>query len=116
MSMARGFIDPRWLPSRFLVVQKSDDSHLLSGNPFLMERVRSGVYPTITTVRVSTRENIIPSNNRSYFHDVIEKRKLGAYAMKRVAAGAHLSTHWLLSLRNAQTIEPTTDWIAVHCR
>ena len=32
------------------------------------------------------------------------KRKLGAYAMKRVAAGVDLLT----SLRNAQIIEPTT--------
>ena len=28
--------------------------------------------------------------------------------MKHVAAGAHLPTPWLLSLRNDQTIEPTT--------
>ena len=43
------------------------------------------------------------------------KGKLGAYAMKRVAAGAHLPTPWLfekgpddrLFLRKAQTIEPT---------
>ena len=34
-----------------------------------------------------------------------EKGKLGAYAMERVAAGAHLG---FLSLRNAKTIEPTT--------
>ena len=33
--------------------------------------------------------------------------------MKRVAAGAHLPDLWLLSLRNAQTIEPTTAWTAV---
>ena len=30
--------------------------------------------------------------------------------MKRVAAGAHLQAHWLLSLRNAQMVEPTTAW------
>ena len=33
--------------------------------------------------------------------------------MKRVAAGAHLPTPWLFSLRNAQTIEPTNVWAAV---
>ena len=33
--------------------------------------------------------------------------------MKRVAAGAHRPTPRLFSLRNAQTIEPTTDWTAV---
>ena len=38
---------------------------------------------------------------------------LGAYAIKRVAAGAHLPTPWLFSLRNAQTIEPTTALTAV---
>ena len=33
--------------------------------------------------------------------------------MKRVTAGAHRPTSWLfLSLRNAQTIEPTTAWTA----
>ena len=37
--------------------------------------------------------------------------KLGAYAMKRIAAGAHLPT--FLSLRNAQTIEPITACTAV---
>ena len=42
-----------------------------------------------------------------------EKRKLGAYAMKCVAAGAHLATPCFLSLRNAQTIEPTNAWTAV---
>ena len=39
----------------------------------------------------------------------MEKGKLGAYAMKRVAAGAHLPTPWFLSLRDVQTIEPTTE-------
>ena len=34
-----------------------------------------------------------------------EKRKLASYAIKRVATNAHLG---FLSLRNAQTIEPTT--------
>ena len=33
--------------------------------------------------------------------------------MKRVAAGAHLPTPWLLSLRNAQTLKPTTARTAV---
>ena len=33
--------------------------------------------------------------------------------MKCVAAGAHLATPCFLSLRNAQTIEPTTAWTAV---
>ena len=41
------------------------------------------------------------------------ERKLGAYAMKRVAAGSHLPTPWFLSLPNAQTIEPTSAWPAV---
>ena len=40
------------------------------------------------------------------------KGKLGPNAMKHVAAGAHLPTLWIsLSLRNAQTIQPTTAWI-----
>ena len=42
--------------------------------------------------------------------DIRKKRKFGAYAMKRVASGAHLPTPWLLSLSYAQTIEPTTAW------
>ena len=37
--------------------------------------------------------------------------RYGAHAMKRPAAGAHL--RMFLSLRNAQTIEPTTAWTAV---
>ena len=37
-----------------------------------------------------------------------KKGKLEAYAIKRVAVGAHLPTPGFLSLRNAQTIEPTT--------
>ena len=36
------------------------------------------------------------------------KGKLGAYAMKCVAAGAHLPTPWILSLRSSQTMKPTT--------
>ena len=38
--------------------------------------------------------------------EMTKKGKLGEYAIKRVAAGPHLPTPWLLSLRNAQTIEP----------
>ena len=41
-----------------------------------------------------------------------EKESWGANAMKRVAAGAHHLG--FLSLRNAQTIETTTVWTAVH--
>ena len=42
------------------------------------------------------------------------KRNMGAYAMKRVDAGAHLlKTLGVLSLRYAQTIEPATVWTAV---
>ena len=33
-----------------------------------------------------------------------------ANAKKRVAAGAHLPTLWLLRLRNAQTMKPTVAW------
>ena len=33
--------------------------------------------------------------------------------MKRVAAGAHLASPWLLSLQNVETIETTTAWTAV---
>ena len=33
--------------------------------------------------------------------------------MKGVVAGVHLLTLGFLSLRNAQTIEPTTAWFAV---
>ena len=40
------------------------------------------------------------------------KGKLGAHAMKRVAAGAHLLTPFS-PLRNAQAIQPTTAWAAV---
>ena len=40
--------------------------------------------------------------------------KLGANAMKRVAAGARLPTPWCLSLRNGQTIDPTTAWADFH--
>ena len=40
-------------------------------------------------------------------------RNFGANAMKRVAAGAHLLTPWLFSLRNAQKIEPNAAWAAV---
>ena len=39
--------------------------------------------------------------------------KFGSYAIKRVAAGAHLPHLGFLNLRNAQTIEPTTGWTAV---
>ena len=39
-----------------------------------------------------------------------EEGKLGPYAMKRIAAGAHLSTSWLLE---RATVEPTTAWAAV---
>ena len=35
------------------------------------------------------------------------KGKLGANAMMRVVAGAHLPTSWFISLRNAPIIEPT---------
>ena len=39
--------------------------------------------------------------------------KLEAYAMKRVAAGAHRPSLGYLSLQNTQTIEPTTTvWTA----
>ena len=39
------------------------------------------------------------------------KGKLGEYAKKRLAANAHIFRHiGFLSLRNAQTIEPTTAW------
>ena len=39
---------------------------------------------------------------------------LAAHAMKRVAAGTHLSRDFrFLSLRNAQTIKPITAWTAV---
>ena len=44
------------------------------------------------------------------FSMVKKKGKLVAYAIKRVAAGAHLPTPWFLSRRNVQTIEPTTAW------
>ena len=54
----------------------------------------------------------------------LKKGKLGSNAMKRVAAGAHLSTPWLFEpakmprresrlLPGHQTIEPTTAWTAV---
>ena len=35
-----------------------------------------------------------------------EKGTLGAYAMKRIAAGAHLPTPEFLSLRNAKAVKP----------
>ena len=41
------------------------------------------------------------------------KRKFGANNAKRVAAGANLLTPCFLSLRNTQTIEPTTAWMGV---
>ena len=45
----------------------------------------------------------------------VEKRegKLGAYAMKHVIAGVDRPTPSLLSSRNAQMIEPTTDYAGV---
>ena len=44
---------------------------------------------------------------------IMEKKlvKFGSYAIKRVAAGAHLPHLGFLNLRNAQTIEPTTGCI-----
>ena len=41
-----------------------------------------------------------------------KKRKVGANAMKRVAAGAHLPTSWLFEPAK-RPIEPTTAWTAV---
>ena len=72
---------------------------------------------TITTILVSSMTSSLrarlttPSAWRR--RHTRERKKLGAYAMKRVAAGAHLPTPWLLSLRNAQTIDPTTARTAV---
>ena len=40
------------------------------------------------------------------------KGTLGAYAMKRLTAGAHLPASWLFE-RNAQIIELSTAWAAV---
>ena len=37
------------------------------------------------------------------------KRKVGGIRLKRVAAGAHLPTSGVLSLRNVQTIEPELE-------
>ena len=42
-----------------------------------------------------------------------KKGKLGAYAMKRVAASAHLPTPGLFESAKRQTIDPTTVWTAV---
>ena len=44
---------------------------------------------------------------------MMHKGKLGAYAMKRVAAGAYHPTPWLFERANDQTIDPTTAWTAV---
>ena len=40
-------------------------------------------------------------------------KNLGANIMRRIAVGAHLSVHWLLSLWNVQTIESIPAWSAV---
>ena len=40
-----------------------------------------------------------------------EKGKLGVYAVKRVAAGAHIPSAW--NFGNSKTIKPTTAWPAM---
>ena len=39
-----------------------------------------------------------------------KEKMMGAYAMERVAKGAHLAIPWRLSLRNARAIKRTTAW------
>ena len=58
---------------------------------------------------------VFSRKDQSKISTAVKKGKLGTHAMKRVAVGAHLPTSWLLSLRNAQTIETPTAWTAISC-
>ena len=48
-----------------------------------------------------------------HFSVNMEKRKVGALAMKRVAAGAHLPTPWLFEPAKRSDDKPTTALAAV---
>ena len=58
----------------------------------------------IITTRVSTF--VEKCRIRKKVHFSIKRRKLGANAMKRVAAGTHLPTHWLFEPAK-RSVEPT---------